>query len=75
MNKSKLEKKPVELKSQNFYKKNKGNSNKENNPTFNIKDKLFKELNNSITVQGGTKSSKMSTSNLENTKETNQSTE
>ena len=75
MNKSKLEKKPVELKLHNFYKKNKGNSNKENNPTFNIKDKLFKELNNSITVQGGTKSSKMSTSNLESTKETNQSTE
>jgi len=75
MNKSKLEKKLVELKSPNFYKKNKDNLNKENNLTFNIKDKLFKELNNSITVQDGTKSSKTSTLKWENTKETNQSTE
>ena len=75
MNKSKLEKKPVELKSLNFYKKNNDNSNKENNLTFNIKLKSFKEPNNSITPQDGTKSMKMLTSNQESIKEINLSTE
>lgn len=75
MNKNKPESKPVDAKSKNFSIKNNNNSNNENNPIFNTKNNSSKEPNNSITLQDGIKSSKMSTSNLVSIKAANQSTE